>query len=133
MLKIFLIFLVFIVFFVLILRLAVILMGRIAGRYVNDKHRAAEEIVNTGKVPKRWSNKLEKRIPLVSNSHQLKKALKMESRAKTIILKKMDNLIKYFKTSPLVQNKETKEILLDKLLRARKDWKEKNYKEIIAS
>jgi len=134
MLKIFLLFLVFVVFFVLILRLAVILMGRVTGRYVNEKHRAAETIVNTEKVPKLWSDKLEKKISSVSKySGRSKKVLRMKKRAKTVILKKMDRLIDYFKDSPLVQDKETRKILLDKLLGARRLWEEKDWEEIIIS
>jgi len=62
MLKISLIFLAFIAFFVLILKVVIILMERLTGKYVGEKHRAIEEIVNTGKVPKDWMGKLEKRI-----------------------------------------------------------------------
>jgi len=52
----------YIVFFVLTLRLAVILMGKITGKYVNEKHRSTEAIINPGKAPKEWSNKLRERI-----------------------------------------------------------------------
>ncbi len=125
-------FLAFIVFFVLTLRLAVILMGRIAGKYVGEKHRTADAIVNTGKVPKEWGDKLKKRISSVSKTQgRPKKILGMEKRAKTNVLKKVDHLIDYFKTSPLVQDKETKEILLSELQKARHLWEEKDWEEII--
>ncbi len=124
-------FLAFIVFFVLTLRLAVILMGRIAGKYVGGKHRAAETIVNTGKIPNEWSDKLKKRISSVSKTQgSSKKILGMEKRAKTTVLKKVDHLIDYFKTSPLVEDKETKKILLSELQKARHLWEEKDWEEI---
>jgi len=41
MLKLSLIFLAFIALFVLLLRVAVILMGRITGKYVGEKHNSA--------------------------------------------------------------------------------------------
>jgi len=132
MLKIFLMFLAFIVFFVLTLRLAVILMGRIAGKYVGEKHKAAEVIVNTGKIPDEWSDKLKKRISSVSKTQgSSKKILGMEKRAKTNVLKKVDHLIDYFKTSPLVEDKETKKILLSELQKTRHLWEEKDWEEII--
>jgi len=134
MLKISLIFLAFIAFFVLILKVVIILMERLTGKYIGEKHRAIEEIVNTGKVPKAWIDKLEKRISSVSKTQgRSKKVLKMKMQAKTIIFKKIDHLIDCSKTSPFVQDKETKEILLNKLLEARKLWEEKDWEEIIAS
>lgn len=109
-------------------------MGRITGRYVNEKHRAAEAIVNTEKVPKLWSDELEKRISSVDEySGQSKKILRMKKQAKAVVLKKMNHLIDHFKGSPLIQDKETRKTLLDKLLRARKLWEEKNWEEIIIS
>ncbi len=134
MLKISLIFLAFIVFFVLTLKVVIIQMGRLTDKYIGEKHRAIEEIVNTGKVPKAWMGKLEKRISSVSKTQgRSKKVLKMKMQSKTIILKKIDHLIDYSKTSPFVQDKETKEILLNKLLEARRLWEEKDWEEITAS
>lgn len=134
MLKISLIFLVFIAFFVLTLKVVIIQMERLTGKYIGEKHRAIEEIVNTGKVPKAWMGKLEKRISSVSkNQGRSEKVLKMKTQAKTSILKKIDHLIDYSKTSPFVQDKETKEILLNKLLEVRRLWEEKDWEEIIAS
>ena len=134
MLKISLIFLAFIAFFVLTLKIVIIQMGRLTDKYIGEKHRAIEEIVNTGKVPKVWMGKLEKRISSVSKTQgRSEKVLKMKMQAKTIILKKIDHLIDYSKTSPFVQDKETKEILLNKLLEARRLWEEKDWEEIMAS
>lgn len=134
MLKISLIFLAFIVFFVLTLKVVIIQMGRLTDKYIGEKHRAIEEIVNTGKVPKVWIGKLEKRISSVSKTQgRSEKVLKMKMQSKTIILKKIDHLIDYSKKSPFVQDKETKEILLNKLLEARRLWEEKDWEEIMAS
>lgn len=134
MLKISLIFLVFIAFFVLTLKVVIIQMGRLTDKYIGEKHRAIEEIVNTGKVPKVWLGKLEKRISSVGKTQgRSEKVLKMKIQSKTIILKKISHLIDYSKTSPFVQDKETKEILLNKLLEARRLWEEKDWEEIIAS
>lgn len=134
MLKISLIFLAFIAFFVLTLKVVIIQMGRLTDKYIGEKHRAIEEIVNTGKVPKAWIDKLEKRISSVSKTQgRSEKVLKMKMQAKASILKKINYLIDYSKTSPFVQDKETKEILLNKLLEARRLWEEKDWEEIMAS
>lgn len=134
MLKISLIFLAFIAFFVLTLKIVIIQMGRLTDKYIGEKHRAIEEIVNTGKVPKVWMGKLEKRISSVSKTQsRSEKVLKMKMQSKTIILKKINHLIDYSRTSPFVQDKETKEILLNKLLEARRLWEEKDWEEIMTS
>jgi len=127
MLKLFLIFLAFIALFVLLLRGAVILMGRITGKYVGEKHKEAEAIINTGKPPKNWTYGPEKKIAkLKENSRRPGRILKIQKKAKNTCLEKLDRLIKYFKTSPLVQDEETRKILLDELLKVHQRWKEKD-------
>ncbi len=131
MLKLFLIFLAFIALFVLLVRGAVILMGKISGKYIGEKHKEAEAIINTGKPPKNWTCPLEKKIAkLKENSGTSSRILKIQKKAKNTCLDKLDRLIKYFKTSPLVKDEETRKILLDKLLKVRQRWKEKDGDEI---
>jgi len=134
MLKLFLIFLAFIALFVLLLRGAVILMGRFAGKYIGEKHKEAEKIINTGKPPKNWIYPLEKKIAkLKEASRRPGKILKIQKKTKNICLDKLDRLIKHFKTSPLVKDEETRKILLDKLLKVRRRWKEKGGEETTTS
>ena len=134
MLKFFLIFLGFIVGFVLLLRVAVILMGRITGRCIGEKHKEAETIIKTGKPPKNWTYHAEKKIAkLKETSRTPNRILKIEKKAKNTCLEKLDHLIKYFKTSPLVKDEETRTILLDELAKVRQRWREKDGQEIISS
>lgn len=132
MLKITILFLVFIAFFVLSLRLAVILMGRFAGKYVGNRHKAAETIINSGRAPKEWTDKLERRMTSIRQSAgRSKKVLRMERRAKDTLLKRIDQLSDYFKTCPLFQDKEAQQLLLSELQKARRFWKEREWEEII--
>ncbi len=134
MLKLFLIFLAFIALFVLLLRGAVIFMGRIAGKYIGEKHKETEAIINTGKPPKSWIHPLEKKIAkLKESSRESGRILKLEKKAKNTCLDKLDYLIKHFKGSPLVKDKETRNILLDKLGKVHQGWKEKDWEEIMTS
>jgi len=131
MLKLFLIFLAFIALFVLLVRGAIILMGRISGKYIGEKHKETETIINTGKPPKNWTYGLKKKIAkLKENSRRPGRILKIQKKAKNTCLDKLNRLIKYFKTSPLVKDEETRKILLDKLLKVHQRWKEKNGEEI---
>lgn len=134
MLKLFLIFLAFIALFVLLLRGAVILMGRVAGKYIGEKHKETETIINTGKPPLAWIHPLEKKIAkLKESSGTSGRILKLEKKAKNICLEKLDYLIKHFKGSPLVKDEETRKILLDKLLKVHQRWKEKDGEETMTS
>lgn len=109
-------------------------MGRIVGKQVGEKHKAAEIIINTGKVPEEWSNKLEKRFSSASKAAKNPaKVSRIQEQAKEAALKRLDHLIDYFKASSLVKDKETRGILLDQLQRARRVWKEKEWNEIITS
>jgi len=134
MLKFSLIFLAFIALFVLLLRGAVILMGRITGKYVGEKHKGAEIIINTGMPPKNWIYSTEKKIAkLEKDTVKPDKILKIQRKTKNACLKKLERLIKYFKTSPLVKDEETRKILLDELAKVHRAWKEEDWEEILTS
>lgn len=133
MLKLSLIFLAFIALFVLLLRGAVIWMGKISGKYVGEKHKAAETIINTGKPPINWTCNSAKKMAELREDVRGPRAVKIEEKARNICLKRLKGLIKYFKTSPLCQDEETRKILLDELSKARRVWQEKDWGEIIIS
>lgn len=108
-------------------------MGKVASKYVAEKHRAAEIIINTGKPPKNWTYQFEKRIAkLEENLEAPQKILKIQKKAKDKCLKGIGCLIDYFKKSPLVKDEEIREILLSELQKVQNLWKkEENRKEII--
>lgn len=129
MLKFALIFLAFIACFVLLLRGAVIFMGRITGKYVGEKHREAETIINTGNPPKSWTYGVEKKIG--KDSRNSDRVEKLQRKVKNTCLQKLERLIKYFKTSPLVKDEETRKTLLDELVKVRHRWKKRDWQKII--
>ena len=133
MLKLSLIFLAFIALFVLLLRVAVIFMGRYTGKYVGEKHKAAETIINTGSPPITWICNSAKKMAELREDPTGPRAVKIEEKARNACLRKLEGLTKYFKTSPLCQDEETRKILLDELSKARRVWQEKDWGEIIIS
>ena len=133
MLKLSLIFLAFIALFVLLLRAAVIFMGKITGKYVGEKHKAAETIINTGKPPITWICNSAKKMAELREDPTGPRAVKIEEKARNACLRKLEGLTKYFKTSPLCQDEETRKILLDELSKVRQVWQEKDWGEIIIS
>ncbi len=132
MLKLSLIFLAFIALFVLLLRGAVIWMGRVSGKYVAEKHRAAETIINTGKPPMTWISNSVRKIAELREDPRGVRAAKVKKKALSICLKRLEGLMKYFKTSPLCQDEETRKILLDELRKAERVWREADWEEIIS-
>ena len=63
-------------------------MGRIAGKYIGKKHKAAEVIVNTGRIPDERSDKLKKISSVSKTQGSSKKILGMEKGTKTKETKK---------------------------------------------
>jgi len=133
MLKLSLIFLAFIALFVLLLRGAVIWMGKISGKYVGEKHKAAETIINTGKPPITWICNSARKMAKLRENPTGPGTVKIEEKARNACLKKLKGLTKYFKTSPLCQDEETRKILLDELSKVRRVWQEEDWGKIIAS
>ncbi len=77
---------------------------------------------------------LEKKIAkLKENSGTSGRILKLEKKAKNTCLEKLDCLIKHFEGSPLVKGEETRKILLDKLGKVHRRWKEKDWEETMTS
>ena len=132
MLKLSLIFLAFIAVFVLLLRVAVIWMGKITGKYVGEKHKAAETIINTGKPPTTWTHNSAKKMVELRENPTGPRAVKIEEKARNVCLKRLEGLTKYFKTSPLCRDEETRKILLDELSKVGQTWREKDWEEIMA-
>jgi hypothetical protein len=73
------------------------------GKSVVEKHRALEEIIDTGRVPRAWSEP------------QKRRGSEPDPRAKERYLKKIDSLSRYVESSRLVEGEETRELLLDRL------------------
>jgi hypothetical protein len=94
---------IFMVAFGVLLYGAVWATNAMIGKSVVEKHRALEEIVDTGRVPRAWSEPRERRG---SGSN---------AKAKERYLKKIDSLSRYVESSRLVEGEETRELLLDRL------------------
>ena len=64
-------FLLFIGLFVIGLRWGVVVIGKILGRVVNDRHQNAEFIINTGQVPEQWASAFYKKIDQINKSTRI--------------------------------------------------------------
>ena len=113
MLKLSLIFIIIVAVIVLLARAGMWWMNFIIQRSIGGRNKAAELIINTQKAPQSWTVKFGKKIDELSRaSPNPTKILKLKKKGKDLSLKKVSGLINYFKTSPLVGDDKTREILL---------------------
>lgn len=80
---------------------AIWLTNQLADRFVGQKHRLLEEIMETGEMPLAWTS-------TTQTSRQ--------------IGRKLNSLIKYAQTTPLIADEETRQQLLAQLNKAQADW-----------
>ena len=92
---------VFTIVFGLLLYGAVWLTNVMIGKLVIEKHRQLEEILNTGRVPRAWSEPNGRRTS--------------DERTNRQHLKKVEALSRYVENSRLIQGEDTRELLLDRL------------------
>lgn len=90
---------VFTIVFGLLLYGAVWWTNAMIGKSVVEKHRALEEIVNTGRVPRAWNDGRRTSDERTNRRH----------------LKKVEALSRYVENSRLIQGEDTRELLLDRL------------------
>lgn len=124
------IFLVFIAIFTLSFRYTATLAGRIAAKNIEKTHKTAEYIISTKMPPEDWLEKWKKKIKSVKNSSgDSKKIDRLKLEARDSSLKKLTSLIKYFENSNLIEDEETRKIIIEELIGVGRFWKE-NWDEI---
>ncbi len=117
----------FIVFVVLVSLLAVAsarLMGRVMGRTVHDRLRAAEHIVRTHQAPPEWMGARRGADPAAL-------AGRAADRARGALVRRLEQLISYLKTAPVFEDDNARAILLGELGRAREMWLSQPLQSII--
>ena len=98
------------------------LMNRTADRMVGDKHRALEAIVDAGEVPAKWSQSFKSRVTRLQARGDFEGVLEIQREAKLSYLDRLDRLTEYAKETPLVEDEETREVLLSQLALVRQVW-----------
>ena len=127
-------FVAFIVVLLLIMRGLIWWTTKVIKVYIESKNRAAEEIVNSGRPPEDWLGKsLGKIKSLKANPGGMARARRLEKRVKKESIKRVSKLIDYFKTATLVQDEDTREMLMAELKAARDSWENKSLDEIMAA
>jgi hypothetical protein len=118
-------FLAFIAIFTLSFRYTTILAGRIAAKNIEKTHKTAEYIISTRMPPEDWLERWKKKIKSVKNSSgDSKKIDHLGLQARDFSLKRLVSLIRYFENSNLVEDEETRKVILQELIDVGRFWKE---------
>lgn len=92
------------------------------------RHRAAEVIVNFRRAPKSWAyetSKMLRKIP-----HHAKRTA-LEQKGKESCLKRLSQLIEYFKEAPVFDDETARAILLEQLRDVYEIWKREEWQQIV--
>jgi hypothetical protein len=95
----------------LLMRFTAIIMGRAVGGVANERHREAEHIVENGSPPPAWLKAISKG-----------KGATVGENGRQRLLKKVDDLARYFSASPAFEDDEARRMLLTELRKARDAW-----------
>ena len=114
-----LILVVFAVFIFFMGKLMVAYATKLTEIFVGSKHRDAEEILASGYLPMRW---------LVNTRGKKPRMRRGVSKAGCI--QKLKKIIDYFKRTPMVEDENTREQLLDRLKSILKTWVNAEFEEI---
>lgn len=118
------------------------LLNRSAGAALTNQFRDAEFIVNQHHAPPAWTRPRRGFVWLMQSAPGLLKrgrhrpdaaADDASSPEKTRILKRMDELIRFFEESPFFEEEETRTLLLKELEAERTAWANKSLGEIVGS
>jgi hypothetical protein len=103
---------------VVVMLVAIWFTNFVAKRMVGRKHHLLESIVKTGQVPAAWQDPFARgRAGTDAAAHAA-----TQSRARASYLARLNALIRYAETTPLVENEDAREVLLDRLDEVRAAW-----------
>ncbi|QNF27316.1 MULTISPECIES: hypothetical protein [Metabacillus] len=86
------------------------------------------EELTKGEVPKLWSKRFkEKSNKLQKKGDQQEKISILQKEENETHLKKLSNIVKYIQKTKLIEDEETRSIILADLEKTRKKWEEGKY------
>jgi hypothetical protein len=92
-------------------------------RQMESRHRAAEAIINQGRVPEAWIGPFRDRIDAIrSNGGTNDDVERIGRRAQKLCLREIDSLIGFFEKGGFVDGSQTRRTLLESLRERRDAW-----------
>ena len=135
MLPLLLAFVAVIALFTLGVRWGVVIIGKVLGRVVHERHQNAEYITSTGQVPEAWTKPYFQQIDALQANGDLDPAVRerriarLEAQAKRRSIKGIDDLLRYFSRAPVFADDYSRRVLMEDLESAKKTWLEYMRKE----
>lgn len=124
--NIIIILLVFLLFLGLLMVGSMFYMNYLMRKYIGSKHSLLEEITNSGKVPRIWSDKYVKKINRLTSEGKHQGSAEIKLHAHQYYMKKLNRLMAYVKKTNLVEDEETRSVLLKDLSEVKIQWEEMN-------
>lgn len=121
--------------FTLGVRFGVVIIGKVLGRVVHERHHNAEYITSTGQVPEAWTRPYFERIDEVQANGELdagvreRRVARLEAQAKRRSIKGIDDLLRYFSRAPVFADDHSRRVLMEELESAKETWLEYMRKE----
>ncbi len=121
--------------FTLGVRWGVVIIGKVLGRVVHERHHNAEYITSTGQVPEAWTRPYFERIDGVQANGELdagvreRRVARLEAQAKRRSIKGIDDLLRYFSRAPVFADDHSRRVLMEELESAKETWLEYMRKE----
>ena len=121
--------------FTLGVRFGVVIIGKVLGRVVHERHHNAEYITSTGQVPEAWTRPYFERIDRLQADGELDAAVRerriarLEAQAKRRSIKGIDDLLRYFSRAPVFADEHSRRVLMEELESAKETWLEYIRKE----
>jgi hypothetical protein len=94
--------------FTLLFKLGTSRMGALLGKATFDRHRAAEEILSSGRVPASWQRVYGP--PPYGSDLQRR------------VHRRLERLLRYFKSAPVFDGEESRTVLMEELRAAQSRW-----------
>lgn len=116
--------------FTLGVRFGVVIVGKVLGRVVHERHHNAEYITSTGQVPEAWTRPYFERIDELQANAELDAAVRerriarLEAQAKRRSIKGIDDLLRYFARAPVFADEHSRRVLMEELESAKETWLE---------
>ena len=98
-------------------------MNAAMSRMIGNKHHALEAITVNGQVPAPWRQRYDRKLARLRTEPDAgAKISALEQRAAADYVRRLDQLVTYVETTELVDEEETREMVLEQLAVARSQW-----------
>ena len=103
-----------------------------AANQIEERHRAAELIVNEGEVPLSWIENYRKRAAKLGRSDATGSDLQAAADlAESYVGRELDRLVRYMETTRLVADEFTRESLIEGINERRRQWESDGWREFV--